>query len=329
MQRYIYVHQNQYDEESTPQQTSGGNANSKHTAVSQPPHSANLDEQTSSSHDAEWWSSEARGLIHYVALWSAPDISSAAVLRVLCLLKQSSFESSSSLASARTAVVWIASFIQDHGDWSTADFRKCRLLADCFEPNMQVAPDSFSTSRVLIRRAVSQNPPREAGESRRVFPLDQLDLRMLPESLIDAAVAPSAALTETSATTNPKNAAGATFAQFESVFGSVDEAQEEWDLAEIVDGVGELYQGDSGYALQLYAVEISGRGKFKGQKRPLIFSVILDAGCAQGSVLRALYPQMPRIARLIESLIFRPAKAYEACIVDREDNKRRYDEVGR
>lgn len=329
MQRYIYVHQNQYDEESTPQQTSGGNANSKHTAVSQPPHSANLDEQTSSSHDAEWWSSEARGLIHYVALWSAPDISSAAVLRVLCLLKQSSFESSSSLASARTAVVWIASFIQDHGDWSTADFRKCRLLADCFEPNMQVAPDSFATSRVLIRRAVSQNPPREAGESRRVFPLDQLDLRMLPESLIDAAVAPSAALTETSATTNPKNAAGATFAQFESVFGSVDEAQEEWDLAEIVDGVGDLYQGDSGYALQLYAVEISGRGKFKGQKRPLIFSVILDAGCAQGSVLRALYPQMPRIARLIESLIFRPAKAYEACIVDREDNKRRYDEVGR
>ncbi len=352
MQRYIYVHQKDYG-------VSGGDHHQQLAS------STKLHGQMApvASHEAEWWSTESRALIHYVALWSAPDISMATVVRVLSLLRGSGFASAAALSRARTPVVWIASFVQDHGDWAAADFRKCRLLADCFEPSMAAAGGRGGpyrhAARTLVRRAVAQNPPREAGESRRVFPLDQLDLRVLPESLdndddsaasssssssssaaiaVAAAAATATTAAASAAPTAPPAIGGAmmrsrpkvgvTFARFEAVFGAADEAREEWELAEVMDGVGELYRGaDCDYALQLYAVEISGRGKFKGQKRPLIFAVILDAGCAQGSVLQALYPQMPRIARLIESLIFRPAGAYEACIVDAADKGRRYQDV--
>jgi hypothetical protein len=359
MQRYIYVHEHEYGQghdggagssssngrsngatgtignDGTRYNRGGGSASTTITGGSSS--GAGPAEQTSTLHDAEWWSTEARPLIQYVALWSAPDISSATIVRVLCVLGGSSMAGAKAVAAERTVVTWIASFVQEHGDWTRADFNMCRLLADCFEPNMHERADEQLSRSVqdCIRRAVAQNPPREAGESRRVYPLDTLDLRVLPESLHDdgvvrpphtpgrpphmlsaaqAAAAASGARNPTN--TTPRGASlsssssssstsstavsapastlvvaktAVPFSRFQQVFGSAEEAREEWELAEVADGVGEPYRGDSGFALQMYAVEISGRGKFKGQKRPLIFSVILDAGCAQRSVLQALY----------------------------------------
>lgn len=308
MQRYIYVHENEYtqaeDKVGVSDQQHSKNNSSQQQSVN---------ENGSTTHDAEWWSTEARALIQYVALWSAPDISAATAVRVMYILSGSEFAVAKQLVKTRTPIVWIASFIQEHGHWTGDEFLEPRLLMDCFEPSVKDTAPLSATARNCIRRAVVQNPPREAGESRRVFPLDLLDLRVLPESLKDEH---DCKINGVHNASDKAAANGVPFSYFEQIFGSLQAAQEEWELAEIVDGVGEPYRGESGFALQLYALEISGRGKFKGQKRPLIFSVILDAGCAQGSVLQALYPQMPRIARLIEGMIFRPAAQYEDLIVD-------------
>jgi len=301
MQRYIYVHEKEYGDSSTKQATD-----------------PRREETENRAHDAEWWSSESRALIQYVSLWSAPDISRVTLYRILAIFKASPSVSANLLYSKRTPIVWIASFIQDHSDWRNADFARCRLLADCFEPNTTATPEMRSAARNCVRRAVAKNPPTEAGESRRIHPLDHLDLRELPQSMINHRV---------DLENSTDDSVGVSFDVFEQVFGTSAQAREEWELARVVDDVSGPYQDDQTYSLQLYAVEISGRGIFKGQKRPLIFSVILDAGCTQRSVLQALYPQMPRIARLIESFIFRPAAAYEKCIIDPAASQRRYQEV--